>query len=84
MPPEDAASGPVDPFSALAEGAAQLHELFMAYVHAGFARTEALQIVIGRIDIRVRSGQEQSRQQWKEKDFGLKSSEGHGDSSTGF
>lgn len=32
--------------TALAEGAASMHELFMAYVASGFTRAEALQIVI--------------------------------------
>jgi hypothetical protein len=40
---------PEDPMSELAEGAAQLHELFMAYVGAGFTRGEALQIVMSII-----------------------------------
>jgi hypothetical protein len=43
------ADDPEDPITLLAEGAAQLHELFTAYVNAGFARPEALQIVIGII-----------------------------------
>jgi hypothetical protein len=30
----------------MAEGATATHELFMAYVHAGFTREEALQLVI--------------------------------------
>ena len=38
---------PLDPFTQLAEGAAQAHELFSAYVGAGFTRAEALQILIG-------------------------------------
>jgi hypothetical protein len=37
---------PPDPMTQLAQGAAQGHELFMAYVNAGFARAEALQILI--------------------------------------
>ena len=41
--------GPADPLTELAKGAAQAHELFMAYVDAGFTRQEALQIVIGMI-----------------------------------
>lgn len=40
---------PQNPLSALASAAAQLHELFMAYVNAGITRPEALQIVIGII-----------------------------------
>jgi hypothetical protein len=45
MPPDEN-PGPQDPITELAAGAAQLHELFAAYVHAGFTRVEALQIVI--------------------------------------
>lgn len=39
-------AGPEDPMTALSEAAAGMHELFSAYVNAGFARAEALQIVI--------------------------------------
>lgn len=41
--------GPEDPLSALAEGVAQQHEMFMAYVDAGFTRPEALKIIIAMI-----------------------------------
>jgi hypothetical protein len=44
--PED---GPIDPISDLAAGAAQIHELFMAYVNADFTRAEALQIIIAMV-----------------------------------
>ena len=37
------ADSPEDPITSLAEGAAQLHELFTAYVNAGFSRDEAAQ-----------------------------------------
>jgi hypothetical protein len=37
---------PPDPMSQLATGAAQQHELFMAWVSAGFTRAEALQLLI--------------------------------------
>ena len=37
---------PQDPITALAEGAAQLHELYEAHVHAGFTPDQALQIVL--------------------------------------
>jgi hypothetical protein len=40
---------PIDPLTELAKGAAQLHEMFMAYVEAGFTRAEALQLVQGII-----------------------------------
>lgn len=49
--------GPADPFSALAEGAAQLHELFTAYTNAGFSRPEALQIVIAMVTASIRPPQ---------------------------
>jgi len=35
-----------EPLSALGQGAAMMHELFLAYVAAGFEREDALQIVI--------------------------------------
>ena len=38
---------PPDPLTELAKGAAQIHEMFTAYVGAGFTRPEALQIIIG-------------------------------------
>lgn len=53
MPPEQP-PGPADPFSALSEGAAQVHELFTSYVHAGFTRAEALKIVIAMVTAHVR------------------------------
>jgi hypothetical protein len=37
---------PGDPLSALAAAAAQMHELFLAWVGAGFTRAEALQMII--------------------------------------
>jgi hypothetical protein len=37
----------LDPLTELAKGAAQIHEMFTAYVDAGFSRPEALQIIIG-------------------------------------
>lgn len=33
---------PEDPITLLAEGAAQLHELFLAYLNAGFSEGQAL------------------------------------------
>ena len=38
----DQGSLPADPVTALAEGAAQIHELFQAYLDAGFAADQAL------------------------------------------
>lgn len=37
---------PPDPMTALGEGAAMHHEVFMAWVRAGFTRTEALQLLV--------------------------------------
>ena len=36
---------PNDPVSALAEGAANLHEMFLALLHAGFTEDQALYLV---------------------------------------
>ena len=38
---------PQDPITDLAAGAAQLHELYVSYLNAGFTREEALRLVIG-------------------------------------
>lgn len=43
--------------TALAEGAAQLHELFTAYVNAGFARAEALKIVTAMVTASIKPPQ---------------------------
>lgn len=40
---------PQDPITALAEGAAQLHELYTAHVNAGFTEAQAMQIVLAII-----------------------------------
>lgn len=45
MPDEE----PRDPLTQLAEGAAQVHELFLAYVSAGFTRPEALHLVTAMV-----------------------------------
>lgn len=42
--------------TSLAEGAAQVHELFTAYQESGFSRPEALQIVIGIITAYIGKG----------------------------
>lgn len=47
---------PQDPFTQLAEGAAQAHELFIAYVDAGFTRAEALQILLSIIAMAIAKG----------------------------
>lgn len=38
---------PKDPMGPLAEGAIAMHEIFLAYIAAGFTRRESLEIVIG-------------------------------------
>ena len=40
---------PEDPITQLQTGVAQQHEMFMAYVQAGFTRPEALKIIISII-----------------------------------
>lgn len=55
MPPDS--DPPPDPMTALAEGAAQMHELFAAYVDAGFARAEALQILIAVVTASIQPPQ---------------------------
>ena len=41
--------GPGEPLTGLAESVAQQHEMFMAYVEAGFTRPEALKIIIAML-----------------------------------
>jgi hypothetical protein len=53
MPPE----GPRDPFSKLAESAAELHEMFRACTEAGFTSEQALRIVIAIVTARIRPAQ---------------------------
>ncbi len=38
---------PRDPVSALTEGAIQQHEMFLAYIEAGFTHDEAIQLIVG-------------------------------------
>jgi hypothetical protein len=40
--PADRSREPDDPITSLAEGAAQLHELYLVYVEAGFTDGQAL------------------------------------------
>lgn len=44
---------PQDPMTILATGAAAQHEIFMAYVTAGFTRQEALSIIIAMITTHI-------------------------------
>ena len=49
-PEQTPEQGPEDPMGALAESTvAQQHEMFMAYVEAGFTRPEALKIIIAML-----------------------------------
>lgn len=45
---------PASPLTALAEGAAQLHELYRSYVEAGFTETQAMQLVCAMVTARMR------------------------------
>ncbi|MEV8637779.1 hypothetical protein AB0395_39645 [Streptosporangium sp. NPDC051023] len=47
-------SEPEDPITQLAQGAAQLHELFMAYVNAGFTESQALYLIGQMIQASIR------------------------------
>lgn len=52
-------SAPEDPITQLQAGVAQQHEMFMAYVEAGFTRNEALRILISVIIAMMTSGEEE-------------------------
>lgn len=45
---------PEDPITALAAAATGMHELFTAYIDAGFTRAEALQILIAVVTAPMR------------------------------
>jgi len=47
---------PAEPMTALAEGAATTHELFLAYVGAGFTPTQALYLTAEIITAPYRGG----------------------------
>ena len=47
---------PQDPFSALAEGAAQVHELYLAWLGAGFAPDQAIYLVATILAASMRAG----------------------------
>ena len=47
-----------DPFTSLDVGAAQTHEMFTAYMRAGFTRAEALQLVGEMLAANVRASVE--------------------------
>jgi hypothetical protein len=50
--------GPQDPMSALATEAIQVHELFSAYVSAGFSRQESMQLVVSIIALSIGQGEQ--------------------------
>lgn len=50
-------TGPEDPMTELAAGAAQMHELFTAYMNAGFSHDDALQLLIAIITASIRPPQ---------------------------
>ncbi len=56
VPEHSSEEGPEDPISALAEGVAQQHEMFMTYVGAGFTRPEALKIIIAMLTAGAENG----------------------------
>jgi hypothetical protein len=47
---------PDDPMTVLAQGAASAHELFTAYVTAGFTRPEALRLIIAVMVAHIQGG----------------------------
>lgn len=47
---------PADPVTSLAEGAAQLHELFVAYLNAGFTESQALYLLGQIIQAGIQAG----------------------------
>lgn len=49
-------NGPADPITEMAAAAAQLHELFTAYMEAGFSRMEALHLVSAILTANAKSG----------------------------
>jgi hypothetical protein len=48
---------PQDPITDLAAGAAQLHELYTAYVAAGFTDIQALQLIIALLTAGIRGAE---------------------------
>jgi hypothetical protein len=55
----DMTTMPSEPLTAIQEGAAAMHELFTAYIGAGFSRPEALQLCIGHVTSAARSPREE-------------------------
>ena len=52
-------SDPQDPMTQLQAGVAQQHEMFTAYVDAGFTRPEALKIIIAIIIAHITGADEE-------------------------
>jgi hypothetical protein len=48
---------PIDPFTALAEGAVQIFHLYNSYVLAGFTEAQAMQLLLAIITSSVRNAQ---------------------------
>lgn len=48
---------PQDPITDLAAGAAQVHELYLAYVNAGFTEMQALHLVVAILTAGFRSSE---------------------------
>lgn len=49
---------PTDPFTATQEGAHQTHELFVAYIDAGFTEAQAMHIVVSLLLTAAAGGQQ--------------------------
>lgn len=49
-------NSPQDPITDLAAGAAQLHELFTAYIQAGFTENQALRLLVGVLTSGISGG----------------------------
>ena len=46
---------PEDPMTELAAGAVQMHELFMAYVYAGFSEAQSMTIICTALTAHIRT-----------------------------
>lgn len=49
---------PPDPVTLMAAGAAEMHELYLSYVRAGFRRREALELVKALLVTAFQAGQD--------------------------
>ena len=48
---------PVDPITVMASAAAEMHEMFLSYIKAGFSRKEALYLVGQYMTAAIAAGQ---------------------------